>query len=64
MKDLLDLVRGFVRPIVTLLMVTSAVIMLFAGVLIPEWFVTLIGTTIGFWFASRTPPNGGNGNST
>lgn len=58
-RQVLDLVRGLVRPVVTLVLVVSVTLMVFGRISVPEWYVTLVGTAVGFWFASRS---GGSGN--
>ena len=53
MSNLLKTVRGLVRPIVTVGGFGSAVVMIFGGVAIPDWYQALIVASVSFWFGSR-----------
>ena len=53
MAQWLDLARGLVRPIVTVLVVGVTAGMVIEGRSIPDGWWALVGTVVTFWFASR-----------
>jgi hypothetical protein len=56
-------IRGLVRPIVTVMFSTAAIVYLFTGTAIPDRFWDLTLMVLAFWFGSRPsetavpPPN-------
>ena len=56
----LDLVRGLVRPIVTLALVLTVSFMVLQALSVPDWYQQMVGMVIAFWFGQRTvgTPNG------
>lgn len=59
LNNIVEFVRGIVRPILTVLAFASAVIMILAGIVVPEWYQNLVLTIIFWWFATRTANRGG-----
>ena len=58
MKDILEFMRGVVRPAVTLGAVAATVAMLFIGLDIPDWWQVMLASIVAFWFAQRTAKKG------
>jgi hypothetical protein len=58
MKDILELIRGLVRPTVTWGTVAAIIAMLMLSVPIPEWFQVMASVIIGFWFGQRENKDG------
>jgi hypothetical protein len=52
-NDALELARGLVRPIVTIVMAVAVVAGFFTGHIPADSFMTIAGTAILFWFATR-----------
>lgn len=61
MDTWLDIVRGLVRPIITVMAFGSVVVMILAGVTVPEWYKDLVAAIILWWFATRSAKSNGNG---
>lgn len=53
MSEILDFVRGLVRPVVTVGLVSAAVAAVFTGRLDAEWLAGAGSVVLGFWFVSR-----------
>lgn len=53
MSDVLDFIRGIVRPVVTVGLVSAAVAAVFMGRLDAEWLAGAGSVVLGFWFVSR-----------
>ena len=49
----LDLVRGLVRPLVTLVLVLTVSLLVLRGVEIPDWYQRMTELVVGFWFLQR-----------
>ena len=58
MKDTMELIKGLIRPIITLGTVGALTAMIFLSVTIPDWFQVMVAGIIAYWFASRTNGNG------
>lgn len=50
---MVNTVRGLVRPIITLLVVGSAIAFVAVQLAVPEWFRDMAIMVTGFWFGSR-----------
>ena len=53
MKELLALIRGSVRPAVTLVVVGASAVFIARGIDVPEWWVLAFGNIVTAWFLSR-----------
>ena len=51
---MLTIVRGLVRPVITVMMVGAAIVMILGDIAIPEWYTALVIAAVSFWFGSRT----------
>lgn len=56
---MIDIVRGLVRPVVTLLFAVGTLgLAIYATAKtgdVPTWFISLAGLPIAFWFGARKP---------
>ena len=59
---LLEFIRGLVRPVITLFVVLSAIALVFLNIFypveIPDWYTTILGVVVTFWFVTRKDQNG------
>lgn len=53
MKDIIELIRASVRPVVTLILVSAAVAVVMVELEAPPQFWSLTEMALVFWFATR-----------
>ena len=64
LKEILDFIRGLVRPVITLTVLGSLVGMILLRIPIPDQYWQLAMAVAIFWFATRPPPGNNNGSGT
>jgi hypothetical protein len=49
-----DLTNAIVRPLVTVMLATSAVVFTWSGIVSGDFFMGVAGSVIAYWFGQRT----------
>lgn len=54
MNEIVKLVRGLTRPLITFMLVSSIIGLAFLGKEVPEPLKTMAASALGFWFAAHS----------
>lgn len=54
----LDIIRGLVRPLLTVGGFSAITVGFLTGRVSVELYLPIVSMMIGYWFAARTPPGG------
>ena len=52
----LEIVRGLVRPLTTVLVIVAVIALTVTGTLAPDHLVSMASMMVGFWFGQRDKP--------
>ena len=54
MNELVKIVRGLTRPLITFMLVAAIIALAFIGREVPEPLKTMAASALGFWFAAHS----------